>query len=62
MPPTTPLRPGLRVREFRAPGRVNLMGDHTDYNDGFVLPVAINHECTVGVVATGGATIDARSR
>jgi len=25
-----------------APGRVNLMGDHTDYNNGFVLPVAIN--------------------
>jgi len=25
-----------------APGRVNLMGDHTDYNDGFVLPAAIN--------------------
>ncbi|WP_299489913.1 galactokinase [uncultured Shewanella sp.] len=25
-----------------APGRVNLLGDHTDYNDGFVLPVAIN--------------------
>jgi galactokinase len=41
---------------------VNLMGDHTDYNDGFVLPVAIDRECTVGVVATGGATIDARSR
>ena len=24
------------------PGRVNIIGDHTDYNDGFVLPAAIN--------------------
>ena len=34
-------------RLFRAPGRVNLIGEHTDYNDGFVLPVAIERECIV---------------
>src|SRR6476660_4486246 len=31
----------------RAPGRVNLIGDHTDYNDGFCLPFAIDRECQV---------------
>ncbi|WP_026549939.1 galactokinase [Arthrobacter sp. Br18] len=32
---------------WSAPGRVNLIGEHTDYNDGFVLPFAINHSTMV---------------
>ncbi|WP_413734654.1 galactokinase [Sodalis sp. RH21] len=31
----------------KAPGRVNLIGEHTDYNDGFVLPCAIDYETVV---------------
>ena len=42
-------RYGRRPKVFRAPGRVNLIGEHTDYNDGFVMPAAIGFRTLVGV-------------
>jgi galactokinase len=36
-------------RLFRAPGRVNLIGEHTDYNEGFVMPAAIGVDTLVGI-------------
>lgn len=38
---------GGPFQAVRAPGRVNLIGDHTDYCEGFVLPLAIGRECVV---------------
>ena len=36
----------------RAPGRINLIGEHTDYNDGFVMPAAVDKEIFFGIAAS----------
>jgi galactokinase len=45
------------ARCFRAPGRINLIGEHTDYNAGWVMPAAIDLEVTAAAAARTDRTL-----
>lgn len=48
---------GNEPRLFSAPGRVNLIGEHTDYNEGFVLPMAIDRRTYVAIAPRNDRTV-----
>jgi galactokinase len=52
---------GVRPTVFSAPGRVNLIGEHTDYNDGFVMPSAIGLGTRVAASARDDGQLVIRS-
>src|SRR6476619_730603 len=59
-------RPSLRGRRmsairYAAPGRINLIGEHTDYNFGFALPIALPERTVVSYLPTDVGSIVVRS-
>jgi galactokinase len=55
------VRFGAEPRIFRAPGRVNLIGEHTDYNAGFVMPAAIKFYTSVAIAPRTDRQLRVRS-
>jgi galactokinase len=52
---------GSDARSFRAPGRVNVIGEHTDYNDGFVMPAALEFYTWIAAARRQDRVIEAYS-
>ena len=53
--------PAATESTWRAPGRVNLIGEHTDYNNGFVLPFAIGRSVRVTATRRADRRLEVRS-
>ena len=52
---------GSDYRKFAAPGRINIIGEHTDYNNGFVLPAAIDKRIYLAVQKAPGQMVTLHS-
>ncbi len=53
---------GAHPRLFRAPGRVNLIGGHMDYNEGFVMPLALDRETVAAIAPRSDRLVNVSSR